>query len=614
MVWLEQINGRAFSARDGQYGVFATSHAGTSEADHTLPCIMPAASPLLNQFPSAVSDTECPYRYPPHISHPDLPAHTLPPTTSSSSSSSSPSTSAGVKLPADYDPFKFLSAMTEQCLTGNFPAHEHAQQPPPSCTSAASVSHFLFNAPVSQMYHPSPGLTSSSSSSSHLTSASPHQFYASSSAYYPYGEAGRGQRGEDNSSAARPEVDSYHHHHHHHQLLQQQPQQRMTSPCDAAEGEGDGRGVEEAPATKKNFFCFTEELMDTAEDSDSLVSWTRQHPEHWSHTEVLDWLFYVAQERGLDMQELRGEAFQSLTGRQLSRMTREDFSRLEPKHGAFLYHMFKTLLCGVTFSKPTTELPEQGEMTAQPQSCVELSPYSAVSCDSPRDSPAPPTYHTFPTPPKPCADFTPASEMYWKQERTEWKAEQPTESQQSAVLDIDSYDFDLGDPPHLAQQRGEPCGPEYELFTASYPSSNPIRTSCFFPPYPYPPPLPRRRPGRPRVKSLPEDDDRVKDKKAKNQHLWEFIYETLLNPLYNPQYLRWENQREGVFRFVRSEAVAQLWGSRKNNENMTYEKLSRAMRHYYKRGILERVEGRRLVYKFSRKAMDRVRDKRHNSV
>lgn len=65
---------------------------------------------------------------------------------------------------------------------------------------------------------------------------------------------------------------------------------------------------------------------------------------------------------------------------------------------------------------------------------------------------------------------------------------------------------------------------------------------------------------------------------AKNQHLWEFIYEILMNPMYNPQFLRWENQREGVFRFVQSEAVAQLWGGLKNNENMTYEKLSRAMR------------------------------------
>lgn len=65
---------------------------------------------------------------------------------------------------------------------------------------------------------------------------------------------------------------------------------------------------------------------------------------------------------------------------------------------------------------------------------------------------------------------------------------------------------------------------------------------------------------------------------VKNQHLWEFIYEILMNPMYNPQFLRWENQREGVFRFVQSEAVAQLWGGLKNNENMTYEKLSRAMR------------------------------------
>lgn len=127
----------------------------------------------------------------------------------------------------------------------------------------------------------------------------------------------------------------------------------------------------------------------------------------------------------------------------------------------------------------------------------------------------------------------------------------------------------------------------------------------------------RRRPGRPRIKSQPHDEDNGREKKgnctkylyckpslmylawllmcflsrqsvtlffllpcvvAKNQHLWEFIYEILMNPMYNPQFLRWENQREGVFRFVQSEAVAQLWGGLKNNENMTYEKLSRAMR------------------------------------
>uniref|UniRef100_A0A9J7XLR1 ETS homologous factor n=2 Tax=Cyprinus carpio TaxID=7962 RepID=A0A9J7XLR1_CYPCA len=85
-------------------------------------------------------------------------------------------------------------------------------------------------------------------------------------------------------------------------------------------------------------------------------------------------------------------------------------------------------------------------------------------------------------------------------------------------------------------------------------------------------------------------------------HLWEFIRDILLNPERNPGLIKWEDRSEGVFRFLKSEAVAQLWGKKKNNSSMTYEKLSRAMRYYYKREILERVDGRRLVYKFGRNA------------
>ncbi|XP_060694385.1 ETS homologous factor [Hemiscyllium ocellatum] len=85
-------------------------------------------------------------------------------------------------------------------------------------------------------------------------------------------------------------------------------------------------------------------------------------------------------------------------------------------------------------------------------------------------------------------------------------------------------------------------------------------------------------------------------------HLWEFLRDVLLDPDKNPGLLKWEDRSEGVFRFLKSEAVAQLWGKKKNNSSMTYEKLSRAMRYYYKREILERVDGRRLVYKFGKKA------------
>ena len=83
-----------------------------------------------------------------------------------------------------------------------------------------------------------------------------------------------------------------------------------------------------------------------------------------------------------------------------------------------------------------------------------------------------------------------------------------------------------------------------------------------------------------------------------NGKLWEFIRDLLLNPLTNPALIRWERREDGVFKFVQSDKVAKMWGERKQNPRMTYEKLSRAMRYYYKSQVLLPVFGRRLVYKF----------------
>lgn len=102
----------------------------------------------------------------------------------------------------------------------------------------------------------------------------------------------------------------------------------------------------------------------------------------------------------------------------------------------------------------------------------------------------------------------------------------------------------------------------------------------------------------PEVKRCNSQSYQVKRQSSRGTHLWEFIRDILLHPERNPGLIKWEDRTEGVFRFLKSEAVAQLWGKKKNNSSMTYEKLSRAMRYYYKREILERVDGRRLVYKF----------------
>ncbi|XP_015379878.1 PREDICTED: ETS homologous factor-like [Diuraphis noxia] len=109
--------------------------------------------------------------------------------------------------------------------------------------------------------------------------------------------------------------------------------------------------------------------------------------------------------------------------------------------------------------------------------------------------------------------------------------------------------------------------------------------------------LEKKRAGRPR-------GTKAKRSKAepKLSRIWEFIRDLLLNSQYCPTYICWENYEEGRFRFVQSDKVAKLWGKFKRNERMNYEKFSRAMRYYYKTGVLLPVQGKRLVYKFGPKA------------
>ncbi|XP_022241007.1 ETS-related transcription factor Elf-5-like isoform X2 [Limulus polyphemus] len=106
----------------------------------------------------------------------------------------------------------------------------------------------------------------------------------------------------------------------------------------------------------------------------------------------------------------------------------------------------------------------------------------------------------------------------------------------------------------------------------------------------------------------PKKDGKSRNRQGKGYgKLWEFIRNLLLSPLYNPSHIRWERREEGIFKFVQSDKVAKLWGERKRNSNMTYEKMSRAMRTYYNVGILAPVpknEGlpKKLVYKFGPRA------------
>ena len=55
----------------------------------------------------------------------------------------------------------------------------------------------------------------------------------------------------------------------------------------------------------------------------------------------------------------------------------------------------------------------------------------------------------------------------------------------------------------------------------------------------------------------------------------------------------------GTFKIESSHHLARFWGQRKNRAQMNYDKLSRSLRQYYKKGIIQKPEKKqRLVYKF----------------
>ncbi|KFM02571.1 Transcription factor ETV7, partial [Aptenodytes forsteri] len=79
--------------------------------------------------------------------------------------------------------------------------------------------------------------------------------------------------------------------------------------------------------------------------------------------------------------------------------------------------------------------------------------------------------------------------------------------------------------------------------------------------------------------------------------LWDYVYQLLSDSRYEP-YIKWEDKEAKVFRIVNPNGLAQLWGNHKNRMNMTYEKMSRALRHYYKLNIIKKEPGQKLLFRF----------------
>merc|ERR1712241_590186 len=121
---------------------------------------------------------------------------------------------------------------------------------------------------------------------------------------------------------------------------------------------------------------------------------------------------------------------------------------------------------------------------------------------------------------------------------------------------------------------------------------------------------PQRNPAPRRYRRPSKNPVPQQRKKGSTLKISQWIVKLLRDPETNPSVIMWEDEPEGKFRVINSTAFAQLWAVEKKNPAMNYEKLSRAMRYYYRNKEIEMVKGERLTYKFGPNMRDfRAKDR-----
>ncbi|XP_043541982.1 transcriptional regulator ERG-like, partial [Chiloscyllium plagiosum] len=84
---------------------------------------------------------------------------------------------------------------------------------------------------------------------------------------------------------------------------------------------------------------------------------------------------------------------------------------------------------------------------------------------------------------------------------------------------------------------------------------------------------------------------------SRQVQLWHFILDLLRKEEYR-EVIAWQGDY-GEFVIKDPDEVARLWGMRKCKPQMNYDKLSRALRYYYSKQILQKTKGQRFTYKFN---------------
>ncbi|XP_029639025.1 ETS-related transcription factor Elf-3-like [Octopus sinensis] len=355
--------------------------------------------------------------------------------------------------------------------------------------------------------------------------------------------------------------------------------------------------------------------------------WKITDPKFWSSDDVLDWLYYIGEKNDVDFGNFSAESFQCLKGEDLLLMPPEEFRRCEPTYGELIYSSFLRLT-----SWQMDELSYQ--VTEANTKVTDTNVYSIIreimasennfqsddhqTCfganlnqkelfnDSTENNPLPcSSSHDEPINVQFPLEVSLNQIQYdYLQPKTEYQIDEERDCCQNLSYTTLTNKMDCESKPDLSSPHTTKLKEEEEdnLHTSRSPKSiKRMRKN-------------ETKPSRKPTKCKATSSSSKSHSKARNTkmtragtHLWEFIRDLLHNEQYNPEYIRWEDRENGVFRFVASEFVAKLWGIKKHNTTMNYEKLSRAMRFSRSVGYFTKLPDsgiypKKLCFKFGPKA------------
>ncbi|XP_074537751.1 transcription factor ETV7 [Halichoeres trimaculatus] len=299
------------------------------------------------------------------------------------------------------------------------------------------------------------------------------------------------------------------------------------------------------------------------EDLWHLPGQLRINPSLWDKEDVAHWLHWAQKEYSLRRPE-KGRF--EMNGRALCLLTKEDFRRRCPSSGDVLYEILqcvkqqrRNVVCDAPDVSPSLAV---GHIQ------------TLVSCQMTRQceqEPEPPTLNEKPVSPA----FTNTGSV---------AVVAAAKSQQEHTSPLGDHLSAISTPP-LTQtpviklpHEQEPHLPQTESVICE-----PLNLSS------------RKRPRSP----LHKANGRIPECRL----LWDYVYQLLCDDRYQ-EYIRWEDEDSLVFRVVNPNGLARLWGNHKNRDNMTYEKMSRALRHYYKLNIIQKERGQKLLFRFLKLPQD----------